>query len=93
MLAHLEEKSERCKQVVLASLPRLPLGEVHEIDAVDALESRKLVHMGRKRVAAFMPALRMEGPLTRVAVDAGIRHDHRLRTASSACYLGSVGAE
>ena len=87
LIAHLEDKSPRCRAIVLATLPPLPAERLAEITAEDAEISRGLARGGRRRVDAATPAVRLQGPLIAPAAAAGISHATGLRTQTNACYF------
>eukprot|EP00973_Karenia_brevis_P011283 1526886-Karenia_brevis.AAC.1 len=80
LLAHLEEKSARCKLVIVSIFNPLPDDIVASADAEDASYAKSLARSGRRRVFADVPACRLEGPLRREAVAAGITHSNLLTT-------------
>ena len=74
VVTHLEDKSERCKQVVLSSMPRVSADKLILLDRSDAQEAKSLVHAGRSRVFSKVPVVRLPGPYTLEAHRAGISH-------------------
>ena len=79
VLAHLEAGSSRCKAVAVGTLPQLSPAQMSELDQLDAIEAKRLVRAGHTRVRADIPAIRLQGPYTRMASDAGISHAYGLR--------------
>ena len=86
LIAHLEERSARCKMVVLHTQERLDAATLAVLDTSDAAESRRLVHAGMCSRTALKPVLQTFGPLTLAAHLAGISHRAGLKTATGACY-------
>ena len=85
MIAHLEEKSGRCKDVVL-QLPDLSQHVVDELDTADSVMARAFKRTGRSRVAGDLPSYRAYGPMLKEAFAAGIDWKYRLRTATCRHY-------
>ena len=80
VICHIEEKSARCKAVVLHTFPPLPQHIVSKMDAEDAAEARQLFRKGRRRHYADALMSRLHGPLCREAFVVGISHVSLLRT-------------
>ena len=89
MLAHIAEKSVRCRRFVEHFLVDEDVCLVQEADAADAELARGLRRSGRTRVAAESVARLMPGPLCRGAFAVGIDHRLRLRTQTAESYFGA----
>ena len=63
LICHLEEKSPHCRDAVVARLPVLTPEEVKCLDDEAAIHVRSLTSIGRRRVHALLPAVRLQGPL------------------------------
>ena len=85
VIAHLEEKSPRCKFVVL-SLPTLSPEACAALDADDATLARQFRREGRTRVAGNLPAWRADGPLHPSAEAVGVSWLTGLKTQSANFY-------
>ena len=83
----MEDKSPRCRAVVLGTLPRLSAERLAEIEHEDAAQSRALAHSGLRRVVAQAPVRRLPGPFRKEAFLAGISHDVCLKTQTAAVYI------
>ena len=91
VLAHITEKSVRCRHFVDHFLEECDAHLVAEADAADAELARALVRAGRTRVAADTVVRRLEGPLCQCAYAAfGIDHRLLLRTQTSEAYFGGI---
>ena len=84
VICQIEEKSERCKAVVLHTFPPLPQHVVAKMDADDAVEARHLFNKGRRRHHAGAVMSRLQGPLLWEAFAVGISHASLLRTTVAA---------
>ena len=84
MICHIEEKSARCKAVVMHTFPPLPQHIVSKMDAQDAAEARQLFRKGRRRHFADAGMSRLHGPLCWEAVVVSISHANLLRTQRAA---------
>ena len=74
VVTHLEEKSDKCRSVVMATFNRLPNDVVAELDRKDAKDARERARKGQRPHHADAPAGRLEGPLTLEASEAGLSH-------------------
>ena len=63
LIQHLERASPRCRQEVLARLPKLCPEIVQRLDQEAAAHVRRLAAEGRSRVHAALPCVRLNGPL------------------------------
>ena len=63
LIQHLERGSKRCRAVVIARSPALPLEEVQRLDDEATAHARLLANSGRCRVHAILPCIRLHGPL------------------------------
>ena len=79
VIRHVEEKSPRCRAVLLQTFVPLPAQVIAELDAIDAVESRSLRRQGRRRHYAESVTSRLLGPLCQEAYVAGINHANLLR--------------
>ena len=80
VIRHIEEKSVRCRTVLVHTFPRLSENVVAELDAQDATEARCLARQGRRRHFSASATIRLQGPLLREAVVVGISHATLLKT-------------
>ena len=87
VLAHITEKSVRCRHFVDHFLEECDAHLVAEADAADAELARALVRAGRTRVAADTVVRRLEGPLCQGACAVGIDHRLLLGTQTSDAYF------
>ena len=79
VICHVEEKSARCKFVLMHTFKALPANTVADLDARDAADSRLLRNKGRRRHHADAVTSRLHGPLCRAAFVAGVSHASLLR--------------
>ena len=79
----MDEKSHRCRFVILSCFARLDNHVVKQMDAADAEAARILSKKGRRRHYATTNASRLQGPLGREAYVVGLPHRTLLRTPKS----------
>ena len=80
VINHLEEKSMRCRAVVLTCFPKLPLSVVERLDMEDAGIARNFAEQGRRRHHHDTFVERLSGPMPRGAILAGLSHKTLLKT-------------
>ena len=80
VIVHWEEKSPRCRRVVLERFRQLPEDTVAVLDERGAEEARTLGRIGRRRYHADTRATRLAGPLMKEAFEAGLDHKSLLST-------------
>ena len=79
LLAHVKEKSPRCRHVLM-TYQDLPEAVIAGVEEQEAAVARSLRARGLKRVAAELPVVTLQGPLTLQAVGVGVCHSTRLKT-------------
>ena len=83
VICHVQEKSHRCRAVILNCFAQLDSRVVKELDATDAAEARDLFKQGRRRHYASKVASRLHGPLCREAYVVGLSHRTLLKTQNA----------
>ena len=83
VICHVEEKSARCRTVLVHTFNPLPCETIAELDARDAEVSRHLRAKGRRRHYSDSVSSRLLGPLCRAAFAVGINHATLLKTGGA----------